>query len=122
MALINCGSAYYQDISGCIQTLSFELGLTPTTEYTFEFIFPNGFKVQKKFTTDGSGNVSIDKNEVLAGFWNDAIGEIPLTIYQGTSQTPVEITICETTYTQLVLNFQSIVTDDTTTIVPTACA
>lgn len=117
MALINCGLTYNQDISGCVDDLEFTLpDLSADTDYTIKFTYPNGFKVNHSITTDESSSFTITNQ----GWWNTGTGPVLIEINSGTCNA-VEFSVCNVTYTQMTLNFQTIDTNDTTATIPCTC-
>jgi hypothetical protein len=112
MALLNCNATYKQDVPGCIDFIALNLDLESTTAYQVTFTFANGMVLKTRITTNAGGTLSIDKNELLEGFWNDGTGEVVITIQDLTALcVPLTFTLCEVEYSQIVLNFTKILID-----------
>ena len=122
MGLINCGSAYTQTIGGCIERIALDLGLTGDTDYTIQFRFENGAILERTYTTDASGLITLAKNNDLAGFWNEGTGLVLFNVYATDSCEAEVITICEVEYTDLVINFQYVDTEATEAEFPCPCS
>lgn len=120
MSLINCATEFTIDIPGCIQTITLEAP-TESTEYKCVFVLPNGFKLSTNITSDAEGILTLTKDEILEGFWNEGTGSVTLQLYVGNSCTPSDITICTNTYNLITLNFLPIQTDDTTISISCTC-
>ena len=120
MSLINCAKSYNVDIPGCIQEILIDLDLE-NTEYKCVFVFQNGFKLIKNITSDATGILTLTKDGILKGFWNDGTGAVTLQLFIGTSCTPTPITICTNTYEMITLNFIPIQTDDDTINITCTC-
>lgn len=122
MALINCGSAYEQEIPGCIPEIVFTFAeLTEETDYNIVLGFPNSFKVKTTITTDRDKSFTLTKNDLLEGFWTNETGPVTLQIYDGNKCLTESVVICGTTFSQIVLNFKPIETNDATISVPCTC-
>ncbi len=121
MALINCGKAYNQEISGCTTEMVLDLGLTINTDYKIKYTFANSFAMTTIVTTGIDGKLTLTKDTQLSGFWNDATGVVLFEV-QDTNGSTQELTICGETFTQINLHFKAIQTDDTTTNIPIGCA
>lgn len=120
MSLLNCATAYNVDVPGCIQTLTLDLPLE-STEYKCVFTLQNGFKLIKNLTTDATGTLTLTKDGILEGFWNDGTGAVTLQVFIGTACTPSPITICTNTYEMITMNFIPIQTDDDTINITCTC-
>lgn len=117
MALINCGLSYSQDISGCAEDLEFTLpDLAADSDYKLTFTYPNGFKLIQSVTTDENSSFTIQNQ----GWWNTGTGVVLLEINSGTCNN-VEFSVCDVTFSSMILNFINIETDDTTAIIPCTC-
>jgi hypothetical protein len=112
MALLNCNATYKQDVPGCIEFVALNLDLTANIEYQVSFTFTNGMQLKTRLTTNGGGVLSLTKDELLEGFWNDGTGEVVITIEALTALcVPLTLTLCEVEYSQIVLNFTKILID-----------
>jgi len=112
MALLNCNATYKQDVPGCIEFVALNLDLDPSTEYQLSFTFANGMKISTRATTNGGGVITLTKDELLEGFWNDGTGEVVITIEALTALcVPLTLALCEVEYSQIVLNFTKILID-----------
>ena len=122
MALINCGNAYTQSIPGCIETIVLDLGLIPDTDYTIQFNFQNESILERYYTTDVDGKITLTKNADLEGFWNEGDGPVLFNIYATDSCDAQVVTICEVEYTDLILDFKFINTETTEVEFPCPCS
>lgn len=120
MSLINCAKSYNVDIPGCIQEILIDLDLEDT-EYRCVFVLQNGFKLIKNIISNGTGILTLVKDDILEGFWNDGTGPVTLQLYIGSSCNPTPITICNNTYEMITLNFLPIQTDDGTINITCTC-
>jgi hypothetical protein len=113
MALLNCNATYKQDVPGCIDFIALNLDLESTTAYQVTFTFANGMVLKTRITTNAGGTLSLSKDGLLSGFWNDGTGEVVITIQDLTALcVPLTFTLCEVEYSQIVLNFTKILIDD----------
>jgi hypothetical protein len=70
-------------------------------------------KISTRATTNGGGVITLTKDELLEGFWNDGTGEVVITIEETTALCiPITLTICEVEYSQIILNFTKILIDN----------
>jgi hypothetical protein len=122
MSLINCGSAYSQKIAGCIGSIVLDLGLTAETDYTISFTFPNGSVLERTYTTDGDGKITLTKDADQDGFWNEGIGQVFFNVYLPDSCDPTIVTICNVEYTDFVFDFDYVDTDATSVNYPCECS
>jgi len=112
MALLNCNATYKQEVPGCIDFIALNLDLEATTIYEVRFTFANGMVLKTRITTNAGGTLSLSKDGLLSGFWNDGTGEIIIQIFELTDLcTPVILTLCENDYSQIVLNFTKVLID-----------
>ena len=113
MALLNCNATYKQDVPGCIEFVALNFDLEATTQYQVTFTFANGMKLTTRLTTNAGGRISLTKDELLPGFWNDGTGEVVIQIFELTDLcTPIVLTLCEVEYSQIILNFTKILIDE----------
>jgi hypothetical protein len=121
MALINCNDTFEVDIPGCIDTITLDLPLEITLT-TVKYSFANGFTLSTKITTNITGIITLTKDTPLEGFWNEGTGPVTVQFFTGSKCDPEVITICGNTYSQIVLNFKPIQTNDTTFNINCTCA
>jgi hypothetical protein len=113
MALLNCNATYKQDVPGCIGFIALNLDLESTTAYQVTLTFVNGMVLKTRITTNAGGTLSLSKDGLLSGFWNDGTGEVVITIQDLTALcVPLTFTLCEVEYSQIVLNFTKMLIDD----------
>jgi hypothetical protein len=120
MALINCNDTFEVDIPGCIDTITLDLPLEITLT-TVKYSFANGFTLSIKITTNITGIITLTKDTPLEGFWNEGTGPVTVQFFTSSKCDPEVITICGKTYSQIVLNFKPIQTDDTTYNINCTC-
>jgi len=121
MALINCNDTFEVDIPGCIDTITLDLPLESTATKVV-YHFANSFILQKTITTGITGIITLTKDDPLEGFWNEGTGPVTVQFFTGSNCDPEVITMCGKTYSQIVLNFKSIQTNDTTFNINCTCA
>jgi hypothetical protein len=69
-------------------------------------------KLSTRVETNGGGVITLTKDDLLDGFWNDGTGEVVITIEELTALcVPITLTICEVEYSQIILNFTKILID-----------
>lgn len=124
MALINCGNAYKQDISGCVDYLTFSLSTLDADEsYYISFTYANGAVIQKDihfnlaYAYVFGYEFDIDNDNL----WNIGTGPVKVEIFKTGSCNAEVFTICENEYTSLTLNFMNINQDKDYAVVPCTC-
>jgi hypothetical protein len=120
MSLINCAKEYEVDVPGCITTINIDTALEDTA-YKCVFILPNGFKLSKSITSGITGIITLTKDDILEGFWNEGTGPVSLQLFIGTDCAPTPITVCDIDYEQIILNFIPIQTEDDTIDIICTC-
>jgi hypothetical protein len=122
MALINCNATYEIDIPGCTPEIRL-LAPKKNILYTLKFTFANGFTLSIKKTSNSSTSIiTLTKDADLNGFWNDGTGQVILQLFEGSTCDPAINTFCTLEYSQIVINFKPIDTNDTYTSIPCTCS
>lgn len=124
MALINCSDSYNQDVSGCVEYLTFNFeGLDNEDSYYLKLTYANGAQI----TIDVAFNFAygyvmgtefdIDNDN----YWNIGTGPVKVELFKTGSCAAEVLTICENAYSSLTLNFIDLQQDADYAAIPCNC-
>lgn len=121
MSLINCNATYNIDVPGCTPQIQL-LAPKKSVLYTLKWTFANGFIFTHKLTSTNPASLLIINKDVLDGFWNEGTGTVILQLFEGNKCDPAINTFCTQTYSQIIINFLPIESDDAYFTIPCACS
>lgn len=124
MALINCGESYTQDISGCVDYITFALSnITTEDSYIIKFTYPSGAMIQQDVVLNTSyGYQAINEFDVENNnLWNIGSGPVLVEVFKVNGCNAEVFTICENEYTSLTLNFTNLIQGEDYAVVPCDC-
>lgn len=107
MSINRCELCYEKVVSGCESTITFNVGLTPSTSYTVFLEDQNSNIYTRTLTTNGSGAFTLTVSDFPDGMFNAYSGSYEISVSTSSSiDTSEELTISGNSYYCILLKFQ----------------
>ena len=117
---VNCDECYELSVGDCLP-VAITTNLTPSTAYWLICIDKFGNRYDVAFTSDGSGDFTIDPDNYTSGLFNEHAGKFEFVVsLNAVNVTPVAMTIGSTTY-NCIIGTWSVTCCNNTYVPPTFC-